>query len=290
MLDWGNAPQNALYTTFVLVVVGTFLFLIWWCFHENEKTENEQISWTCDAAVEHYFKEVYGELNGKKFVYEDLLALDFVYQSKLDKTNVKNLCKLQISQENGKNPLNNNVFYQNMSRGHDMKDAVYIYHEKRPLEGIPANTWIEVSHCADKVAVEHESEKGAWFYVTRGSNIYLNTGKTCVYKTHAEAVLSVLKKPCIIRRFECTPYFVEMFTVLEEQGFDTIQFTDHSDMACGNSERMNCAVEIVNVKTTGNKACPANIVYRSGINHQNDCTCVERCGGADCSFRCASCI
>jgi len=48
--------------------------------------------------------------------------------------------------------------------------------------GIPANTWVEVSHMA-----QGRESAGAWFMFSMGSGIWFNVGRTAVFYDHAAA-------------------------------------------------------------------------------------------------------
>ena len=70
---------------------------------------------------------------------------------------------------------------------------------RRPDAGFkhaPSHTWLEVSHCGGSA---YEAQ-GAWLYATRGSALFVNVGRTRVFRTHADAARRLLKSATA----ECT--------------------------------------------------------------------------------------
>jgi hypothetical protein len=100
-----------------------------------------------------------------------------------------------------------------------------IYHTKwRP---VPNNTWIEVSHMVIPTELN-----GSWVWVTRGSGIWANVGKTIVFptpadpaKTHAEAIVWA-REGCSVKISPKWPLLESQIFGLcvREKGYDSVQF------------------------------------------------------------------
>ena len=56
------------------------------------------------------------------------------------------------------------------------------------LKPASSHAWLEVSHCGGSTF----EAQGAWLYATRGSALFVNVGRTRVFRTHAEAVRQLL--------------------------------------------------------------------------------------------------
>lgn len=155
-----------------------------------------------------------------------------------------------------------------------------------PHQPAPSYAWVEMTHTKPTVNQNLENLV-AWFYISRGSGVWVNTGKTLVYETHAQAVKSVLNKTCYdfgqlltkTPRPWCIDYFDPLFDALRPM-YDSVQFTRHCDMKCG------CvAVELVLLRhnVSGASACPRNVELRSGANASAVCSCDERSQYMNCA-------
>lgn len=209
-----------------------------------------------------YLTEVYGPLPDTAFPL-DLAKFDVFYKPLVDyhKLPVK-----PISSASGC-PTAPGAFYVDMSGAHDPHGTIWQY-QAPPYTGVPANTWVEGTHCADPDARAQEAT-GVWFYVARGSGIYVNTGNTKVYPDHADAVRDLLNQSCKgLKGGECSDQFPALIAAAAKAGYDTLQFTHHADMRCGNT-----AVELLVTSGSGAQACGAGISLKRGWGGSQPCVC-----------------
>ena len=128
----------------------------------------------------------------------------------------------------------------------------------------PTRTWVEVTH-----AKAPEPGKAAWFYVARGSGIFVYTGRTVSYRTHAAAALDLLNVTCT-ENGSCYDLYPALWQAGRRHGYDSLQFTEHCDYGC--CGRGLCMTELVVLNSTGeNTTCPTQ--FKTGWNHTRDCTC-----------------
>ena len=154
-----------------------------------------------------------------------------------------------------------------MSRNHDPPGIIW-QTQPRPYAALPANTWVEVTHCADSQAQDLEMQ-GVWFYYAKGSGIFFNTGKTISFQDHDDAVKYFLNKDCSgDLKKECTKYFSDLIKSAS-QSFDSIQFLNHADQRCGE----NLSVEIIGLNGSGSLPCGAGIELRKGWKASESCKC-----------------
>jgi len=128
------------------------------------------------------------------------------------------------------------------------------------------NAWVEVTHCAGSKFEQHEQP---WFYVARGSGMFISVGQTIAFGTHQEGVRHFLGKGCA--SFECDHELVDM-TSAASRTFDSIQFTRHCDGSCG-----LCQHELVMLRAGSRNGadspCHKGIEYRRGLAATLPCTC-----------------
>jgi hypothetical protein len=155
-------------------------------------------------------------------------------------------------------------FYTNMSGSHDPGGTVW-QSQPQPYAAAPANTWVEGTHCADPEAV-HAEQTGVWFYVAKGSGIFVNTGNTKVYPDHSDAVQDILGVPC--DDTECGPQFSALIKAALAKGYDSLQFLKHDDQRCGNS-----AVELLVLHGSGAQSCGGGVGLRKGWAGVAVCAC-----------------
>jgi hypothetical protein len=84
---------------------------------------------------------------------------------------------------------------------------------------------------------------GAWFYKATGSGVFINTGTTLHYLSHADAVKDILNETCT--DYECGNLYPALFNECAARGVQTVQFLKNADMRCGNT-----AIEIVDTGAT----------------------------------------
>lgn len=218
-----------------------------------------------DKQANAYFKLLYGEDTPPQ-TRINFLSLDILYEDILKKAGIKyqsigNVCC----------PIKNHQIFKWLgccNGRFDPKDTVWIYH-KPPYKAVASNTWIEVTHClGDWVSINEQV--GAWYYVARGSNIFVNTGVTIAFKDHSDAVNYFLNIDCKDPNKECATYFVKFIQVAINLGYDTIQFLGHTDMRCGNT-----GIEIIELAQTGAKVIPTPTKFKTGFNHDKLCNPVK---------------
>jgi len=229
----------------------------------NSKKEFDNSDW------KKYFDIVYGPNTLKESDFPLNTANLWVLYTNV----MKNTLNIDINPTDYKYtcPSKENDLYSNMSGAHDIDNTVWLY-KKPPYSSLPANKFVEVTHCTDP-EVESNENVGAWFYYAPGSGIYFNLGNTISFDDHSQAVKYFLKKDC--PDTECVNFFPDLFNTVKSAGYDSIQFLNHSDMRCGNT-----SIEIVDVKAVGRYTCVTdkiddnwNLRYRTGYNGINKCNC-----------------
>jgi hypothetical protein len=139
----------------------------------------------------------------------------------------------------------------------------------------PPHRWVETTHAGTATGVVPERSV-AWFYLARGSGLWINTGRTIVYSDHATAVRAVLNVTCEDMAFKsphrttpCTLYFDLLFAKLQPE-YDSVQFTHHCDMGCGCT---SAELVIIRPGVAGVPGCPTAVDVRAGVNASRACTC-----------------
>ena len=94
---------------------------------------------------------------------------------------------------------------------------------------IAERTWTEATHCGGS---PFEKSVGAFFYAARGSNLWINVGRTIAFGLHEEAVRHLLGRECSERGLDpqtgmrqCSRDLDEMAQTARARGYDTVQFT-----------------------------------------------------------------
>lgn len=142
--------------------------------------------------------------------------------------------------------LQNNTLNSVMNWGSTANDFYWL-RKLPPYKCIPNNTQVEVFHSAGD-----NFGWGSWFYAVEGSGIWFDVGTTICFKKHNDAVEFFLNRSCNTTEKDdlCDPFFVDMITAANDQGYKSIQFTEHGDQVCGLR-----AMEIVHVQGTGYYNC-----------------------------------
>ena len=142
-----------------------------------------------------------------------------------------------------------------------------------PAHVYPSHSWAEVMHCS------HEDEATApWFFLTRGTGIFVNVGRTIAFKDHKEAALFFMGNdrpwgPISMNpEHTLTPYDGTMVPErARAAGYDSIQYTMHCEHGgCG-----FCMNELVLTSVDGSQgglACPP-VEFRTGPNASQPCQC-----------------
>ena len=143
------------------------------------------------------------------------------------------------------------------------------------------HSWVEITHGTSKLGTMKESN-GAWFYLTRGSGIFVYTGVTKIYRDHSDAATDLLNRTC--RSAECTQLYPAMWAEALRRNYTTVQFTHHCDDQCGPNL---CLTELILTNTTGLTSCPAP--FRAGWNASKPCRCDPRNPFANCGSPVPTC-
>lgn len=150
---------------------------------------------------------------------------------------------------------------------------------QRDRSTAPSNTWVEVSHCVEKLTYHYveptalrpsamQQQLGAWYYITPGTGIWWNVGRTRSFHTHydaVEALVGPLEPPC----YMCHGQMNSVVQAAIAAGLDSLQFTDHDDQTCG-----NMAVELLDVRGVGRRVCSSSGLRRGWLAAE-PCECVE---------------
>ena len=93
---------------------------------------------------------------------------------------------------------------------------------------IANGTWAEATHCGGSA---FEPRAGAFFYAARGSNLWINIGRTLAFGMHEDAVRHFLGRDCNERGLDpqtgmrqCNGDLDEMARAAHHRGYDTVQF------------------------------------------------------------------
>lgn len=153
----------------------------------------------------------------------------------------------------------------NMSFSHDNPNWLWISH---PVTPVPPHTRVEVVHSNDTNSTRpfHDTRTGYWMYHARGSGVFYDVGRTRVFTTH-ESAERLAGERITDERF---------YQRLRDAGLDSIQFTRHDDMKCGNT-----ALEIVDLGGAESQTCLPGL--RSGWGGADVCVCDEAQRFATCS-------
>ena len=137
--------------------------------------------------------------------------------------------------------------------------AAYYAYAEAPTPAA-SHQWIEVTHCGS-----HIEAQSLWFYVQRGSGIFVNVGNTIVFDDH----------PAASEHFNAYGDITNVPAAARAAGYDSIQYTEHC-------EGCRCDFELMLTTAAGTAACPQGVEFRSGLNASRPCTCVQaNIGSAD---------
>ena len=155
-------------------------------------------------------------------------------------------------------------------------------------ESLADHAWAEVSHCGGSGFEEHAS----WYYLARGSGVFVNVGRTRVFRGHQDAVRFFFGHDCAHGEFSCTEVWQTLPGAALAGGYDSLQFSHHCDLDCddpaqdlwpGRGDGNGCGYEVMVVQQTpqgalgsgGGSACPPGVELRSGVNASHGCECAE---------------
>jgi hypothetical protein len=160
---------------------------------------------------------------------------------------------------------------------HAIVDAVW-FNRPTPRKAWPSHAWVEVTHCGGS---QFESV-GAWFYMVRGSGLFVSTGKTIAFRHHEDAAKHFLGHGC--SNYECDTSIPEFTRAALKAGYDSIQFGDHCDGRCH-----TCGHELLLTYAAGTEACPAKVQFRAGLNASESCRCQATASLRSDRGNCAAC-
>ena len=146
--------------------------------------------------------------------------------------------------------------------------AAFFTAAERPA-AYASHAWVEVTHCAS-----HIEDQSLWFYIVRGSGIFVNVGRTIVFNDHPDAA----------RFFGVYGDITHVPAAAAAAGYDSVQYLEHC-------EGCRCDNELMMTATTspGTSACPRGIEFRTGVNASAPCACVARPIGSDDRSSCITC-
>ena len=156
----------------------------------------------------------------------------------------------------------------------DPPDTLWQWNGKRTAH--TNHSRVEVTHCsaAFKPDLHNREAHGAWFYITPGSGIFLDLGRTRAFNTHQEAAYAFLDD-----RVQCAPqcshFFYDIVEKARELGLDSIQFLHHADQRCG-----NMAIEVLYLNGNGIHPC-ANTTLFTFDGSECRCDHTKRCANCD---------
>merc|ERR1711865_360619 len=126
-----------------------------------------------------------------------------------------------------------------------------------------------------------------WYYLTIGSAVWWNVGKSKVFGDHPEATTYFLGSTCKDTGHtdpvptECEADFPGMYKKAKSKGLDSFQFTEHYDCSCGEtghsswkSHKQLCLTEMIDLIGKGENACAtAGKGNKAGWGASKKCTC-----------------
>ena len=143
-----------------------------------------------------------------------------------------------------------------------------------PMNGFKENDLVEVFH-----ARADGSHMGFWFYVARGSGVYLNVGKTIVFDNHDKGFY-YFSKNCDLKnknpRSDFNAYCAK------QNGYDTIQYINFWEYGIYKPEILFVHL---NVDSKWDNACfPSEMsnFLRAGWNGVHKCVCNEKLKYTNC--------
>ena len=166
---------------------------------------------------------------------------------------------------------------------HPHQSTATFYRPREPATAIANHTWVEVTHCGSDWETS-DRMASSWFYIYRGSSIFMNTGRTIAFDDHGGAARFFLGRECQdydprTNLVQCDPAndWIDIGRAAIAAGYDSVQFLQHCDLECG-----RCAHEIAVFTAPGSGACPSGVELRTGFNASVPCTCTEWAGCMSC--------
>lgn len=143
----------------------------------------------------------------------------------------------------------------------------YYFARAEPPTPARNDTWLEVTHCGSSI-----EDHSLWFFVHRGSGIFVNVGRTIVFRDHPDAS----------DYFGVLGDITHVPAAAAKAGYDSIQYLEHC-------EGCMCDFELLLTRARGNTACPQGLEFRTGVGASKPCVCQSsRIGSAD-RKKCITC-
>ena len=155
-------------------------------------------------------------------------------------------------------------------------------HDK-PFAPIRNHSWVDITHCGGS---KYE-KSGAWFYAIPGSGTRINIGRTIAFRSHNDASLHFIGKPCSkysvdhLKQAQCNDEIPRFNSIAHARGYTSIQFLRHCDARCH-----GCGHEIVMLGIDGSSHCPL-LAYRDAFNIS--CTCTDNLLRSRRGYKCGTC-
>merc|ERR1711865_1182745 len=156
---------------------------------------------------------------------------------------------------------------------------------------VPDDAWVEVQHKAFA-----QDKNMAWMYLTFGSAVWWNVGKSVNFKDHADASQGLLAHGCHDDTehkgapvpTECEQDFDDWAKTATQQGYKSIQITAHYDCTCAekgvsswSGGQRRCPTEILDLVGNGQSGC-ASTEYKAGWGASKACVCDTSLKYANC--------
>lgn len=246
------------YRVRLAVVVAVVLTVSAWAWHRLDTTLtlprfDTRASLQLRPEWEAYLEAVYGGPLPDSAFPIDLGDFDLFFKDKLTAAGVAHPDPSAVAC-----PPHFGSVSTNMSFTHDSPNWLWV---SQPVVPVQSHTRVEVVHSNDTTSADpefYEGGRGYWMYRARGSGNYYDVGRTRIFATHAQAEAH-------------TGHAItdaEFYTSLRTEGVDSIQFTHHDDMKCGNT-----ALEIVDVGANEGQTCLDGM--RTGWGGASPCSCDE---------------
>lgn len=203
-----------------------------------------------------YLRSVYGTVPEEAFPL-DLRTFDLFYKSRLDACGIPHPDPPAIACSTCYGET-----LTNMSLTHDSDDWLWVMQPVRP---VPSHRRTEVAHSNDFVGCQI-NDRGYWMYRSKGSGNVYDVGKTRTFATHRDA-----ERVSGFHKDDARSY--EFFRA---HGLQSIQFTAHDDMKCGNT-----ALEIVDLHGTECSTCLPRVA--AGWNCTMPCVCDDKARFLNCA-------
>ena len=118
---------------------------------------------------------------------------------------------------------------------HGARELAYVARPRPvPFPAHASHSWVEIAHCGGST---YEAES-SWFYILRGTGLWVNIGATIAFPSHVHAARRFLGRNCSATAkqasaaFQCGKDLSLIAKTARAQGFDSIQYVHHCDLLC----------------------------------------------------------